>query len=91
MNTQFSAQSAQESRLGSDASIPLAQVILRNLSGGDCPLDYLAAAREATTELAAFLLEHHKLPSAVALELEAAQQAICLAELHLRMAPTRCG
>lgn len=92
MDTTFLATTPDDGRSTTAAREPLGQVILRNLDGdGCCPLDYLASAREATTGLAAFLLEHYELPTAVALELEAAQLAICEAELHLRMAAIRCS
>ena len=92
MGTSISAIDPQNTRCTFAAPEPLAQVVLRNLAGdGCCPLDHLAEAREATTELVAFLLEHHHLPETVALELEAAQLAMAQAEVHLRMAAARCA
>lgn len=93
MNTAFSAKSASQSRSTSEApeQQPLAQVIRRNLAGGDCPLDYLASSRESITELMAYLLEHYELPEPVALEFEAALACASQMEVHLKQAATRCA
>lgn len=94
MDTTVSAKAAAASSGTTDAieRRPLARVIRDNLQGsGDNPLDCLAGARESITELIAFLLDHHELPEAVALEFEAALAHVAAAEAHVRMAATRCG
>ena len=93
MNTAISAKGPDHPRHESEApqQQPLAQVIRRNLAGGDCPLDYLASTRESITELMAYLLDLYELPEPVALEFEAALAHVAAAEAHVRMAVTRCG
>ena len=92
MATSKSAQNSAESKHEFAAPEPqqLAQVIRRNLDGGDCPLDCLASTRESITELMAYLLDHYQLPEPVALEFEAALAHVAAAEAHVRMAATRC-
>lgn len=94
MNTTLSAPEAQNQRLESDAPSPrpLSAVIFSNLEP-DCaegPLFCLEQAKNSIGHLMEFLTDHHHLPEPVALEFDAAMSHIQLAEVHLRMAATRC-
>lgn len=92
MGTTFSAKTAQNQSVQNAApEEQLVEVIRRNLTGGDCPLDCLASTRESITELMAYLLDRYELPEPVALEFEAALAHVAAAEAHVRMAATRCA
>lgn len=93
MGTTFSAKSPEKQRHenASSKQQPLAPVIRRNLDGGDGPLDHLTSTRQAISALMGYLLEYHQLPEPVALEFDAALAHLTTAEVHLRMAATRCS